>query len=212
MTSVTPFTRRPVSIGALPVSAPATGSSSQLGSAGKGMSAFDISDDALEEVEEPKPRKSSSLSRAFGRRNSQEPGKKRRMSATLFSETGSKESGKRQSVAEATQAFRGVNMGISMSGETEMRMTLAAMQQQEEQAAAEHAEGGSPIGHAPGQTETGSQRKYRFRQTMDLSGGAASGSVASPIDDDVAEGKPKKKTQDNTVLKKLKRGLKGLLK
>ena len=201
-----------MSIGALPISAPATGSSSHPGSAGKGMSAFDISDDALEEVEEPKPRKSSSLSRAFGRRNSQEPGKKRRMSATLFSEAGSKDVGKKQSVAEATQAFRGLNMGISMSGETEMRMTLAAMQQQEEQAATEHVEGGSSAGVAQGQAETGSQRKYRFRQTMDLSRGAASSSVASPIDDDGAEGKPKKKTQDNTVLKKLKRGLKGLLK
>lgn len=209
MTNVTPFTRRPVSIGDLPSSAPADILSSRPGSPGNGLpSAFDISDDALEEEDEPKKRKSSSLSRAFGRRLSQEVGKKRRMSATLFSESSKDSAGRRQNdVAEATQAFRAMNVGISMSGETEMRMALAAMQQQEEQV-----EAVSTVGHSQVQTDTSTQGKYRFRQTLESAGSGSSPTVLGVTEDGRVEGTSKKKTQENTVLKKLKRGLKGLLK
>ncbi|KAF6759782.1 hypothetical protein DFP72DRAFT_843918 [Ephemerocybe angulata] len=208
MTSVTPFTRRPVSIGAVPLSVPAA-STSIPARAAPGLSVFEIADETFEEEEDEKPephqRKSSSLSRAFGRRLSQSkltPTTKKRWSASsLFAEGSSRDYA---SPVEAKHTSRGPEMGsrmmgISMSGEIEMRMSLAMRQQQEE---------GQAAGVSP-QREGSQERGYRFRRTLEQAA-AGNGGAGLPSTEGGAEreGRSEKRKGQSNVLARIKRGLK----
>ncbi|KAJ2918175.1 hypothetical protein MD484_g2274, partial [Candolleomyces efflorescens] len=238
---ITPFSRRPVSLGALPPTG-ATSTSSGIGNreaclATKGMSVFDLEDETdLEEEEEAGDRKgskSSSLSRAFGMSGASGQGtggkKRRRWSSSLFSE-GSNGSTSRDAMraegasSRPTSQGHGFGMGASMSGETELRMALAMMQEQEEEARRKRAEEEQQRLREEGtQSEqmhevivpaTSRERKYRFRQTVDFTGHPIP-QPSSPGAGVGLEGETKGQRSQQPphgVLKKLKKGLKGFLK
>ncbi|KAH6909290.1 hypothetical protein BKA70DRAFT_231894 [Coprinopsis sp. MPI-PUGE-AT-0042] len=135
------FNRRPLSLGAYPMSAPAI-SSVIAGShtMSQGIDVFNVDfefDSDEEEAAKAKQnaRKSSSLSRAFGR-------KKRRTWSSGSQDTPpppppssffakSEDSKRRHSQGAYSSNPPPPMMGISMSGEIELRMSLAAMEQRE---------------------------------------------------------------------------------
>ncbi|RXW19799.1 hypothetical protein EST38_g6048 [Candolleomyces aberdarensis] len=230
----TPFSRRPVSLGALPPAAASTSTGNREAClATKGMSVFDLEDETdLEEEEERKGPKSSSLSRAFGMKagsgSSQGGGKKRRRwSSSLFSEgsSTSRDAVRAEGMSQrpASQGH-GFGVGASMSGETELRMALALMQEQEEEARKQRAvEQQQQLRDDGTQSEqmhevvvpaTSRERKYRFRQTVDFTGHPLSPTSTQGARV-AAEGDTKGQRSQQPphgVLKKLKRGLKGFLK
>lgn len=204
---------------------------------------FDVTDDDGVDVEEETralqlaaamdkqqdKRKSSSLSRAFGRSVSgQQPGGiRKRWSGSLFASPGSSTTGglvgsdgKLSAPGNAHEHLHNGTMdrmGISMSGETELRMALAAMQEQDAAAGASRSRPTDEGVGAQKERDNSRERTYRFRRTFELSPEERN-NVALPSSSAGAqelgkerEGRSQAKSRSPGLIKKLKKGLKGML-